>query len=73
MQRRYNQRPDNEEEYFWENIWFGVLRTGYRYQKQDDGFFFKAGLTPIFMSKDALGFHPNYFQFWLGVGVGVSF
>lgn len=73
MQRRYNQRPENEEEYFWENIWFGVLRTGYRYQKQDDGFFFKAGLTPIFMSRDALGFHPNYFQFWLGVGVGVSF
>ena len=73
MQRRYNERPNKIDNYFWENIVFGVARCGYRYQKQDDGFFVRAGLTPIFMSHDALGFHPEYFQFWGGVSVGVSF
>lgn len=73
LQRRYNERPNEIDNYFWENIVFGVARCGYRYQKQDDGFFVRAGLTPIFMSKDAEGFHSNYFQFWAGVSVGVSF
>jgi len=73
MQRRYNERPKQIDNYFWENIAFGVARCGYRYQKQDDGFFARAGLTPIFMSSDAEGFHSNYFQFWAGVSVGVSF
>lgn len=73
MQRRYNERPNEPDNYFWENILFGVARCGYRYQKQDDGFFVRAGLTPIFMSNDAEGFHPEYFQFWAGVSVGVSF
>ena len=73
MQRRYNERPKQIDNYFWENIAFGVARCGYRYQKQDDGFFARAGITPIFMSSDAEGFHSNYFQFWAGVSVGVSF
>ena len=73
VQRRYNERPNQIDNYFWENILFGVARCGYRYQKQDDGFFVRAALTPIFMSNDALGFHSNYFQFWGGVSVGVSF
>lgn len=73
MQRRYNERPNEPDNYFWENIVFGVARCGYRYQKQDDGFFVRAGFTPIFMSHDAEGFHSNYFQFWAGVSVGVSF
>jgi hypothetical protein len=73
MQRRYNERPSEPDNYFWENILFGVARCGYRYQKQDDGFFVRAALTPIFMSNDAEGFHSNYFQFWAGVSVGVSF
>jgi hypothetical protein len=73
MQRRYNERPNQIDNYFWENILFGDVRCGYRYQKQDDGFFARAGLTPVFMSNDAEGFHPNYFQFWAGVSVGVSF
>ena len=73
MQRRYNERPNQIDNYFWENIVFGVGRCGYRYQRQDDGFFVRAGLTPIFMSNDALGFHSDYFQFWGGVSVGVSF
>lgn len=73
MQRRYNERPNEPDNYFWENILFGVARFGYRYQKQDDGFFVRAGLTPIFMSHDAEGFHPDYFQFWAGVSIGASF
>jgi hypothetical protein len=73
VQRRYNERPNQIDNYFWENIVFGVARCGYRYQKQDDGFFLRAALTPIFMSNDALGFHANYFQFWAGFSVGVSF
>ena len=73
MQRRYNERPNLPDNYFWENIWFSVWRCGYRYQRQDDGFFVRAGLTPAIMSKDAEGFHSDYFQFWGGVSVGVSF
>lgn len=73
MQRRYNERPNQIDNYFWESILFGVARCGYRYQKQDDGFFVRAALTPIFMSSDAEGFHSNYFQFWAGVSLGASF
>jgi hypothetical protein len=32
MQRRYNEKPDMVDDYFWENIWFSVWRCGYRYQ-----------------------------------------
>lgn len=73
IQRRYNERPYEIDNYFWENILFSVWRCGYRYQKQEDGFFLRAGLTPVVMSHDALGFHSDYFQFWAGVSVGVSF
>lgn len=73
LQRRHNERPGQIDNYFWENIIFGVARCGYRYQKQDDGFFFRAGLTPVIMSDDAEGFHSNYFQFWAGVSFGISF
>lgn len=73
LQRRYNEKPKQTDSYFWENIWFSVWRCGYRYQKQDDGFFFRAGLTPVVMSNDAEGFHSDYFQFWAGVSFGISF
>lgn len=73
MQRRYNERPNLPDNYFWENILFSVWRCGYRYQKQEDGLFLRAGITPVIMSNDAEGFHSNYFQFWAGVSVGVSF
>ncbi len=73
MQRRYNERPNQTDVYFWENILFSVWRCGYRYQKKDDGFFLRAGITPAVMSNDALGFHPGYFTFWGGVSVGISF
>lgn len=73
MQRRYNERPNTVDNYFWENILFSVWRCGYRYQKQDDGFFLRAGITPVVMSNDALGFHPDYFLFWGGASIGMSF
>jgi hypothetical protein len=73
LQRRYNERPNEIDTYFWENIFFSIWRCGYRYQKQEDGFFLRAGLTPVVMSSDALGFHTDYFQFWAGVSVGLSF
>lgn len=73
MQRRYNERPGTTDSYFWENIFFSVWRCGYRYQKQDEGFFLRAGLTPVFMSRDALGFHPDYFLMWGGASIGMSF
>lgn len=73
MQRRYNEKPDNTGAYAWENIWFSVWRCGYRYQRQDEGVYFRAGLTPAIMSHDALGFHPGYFQLWGGLSIGTSF
>lgn len=73
MQRRYNERPGKPDDYFWENIWFSVWRLGYRYQQQDDGMFLRAAITPVSMRKDAEGFDSNYFQFWMGFSVGVSF
>jgi hypothetical protein len=73
IQRRYNERPNEVDTYFWENILFSVWRCGYRYQKQEDGFFLRAGLTPVIMSHDALGFHGDYFQFWAGISIGLSF
>jgi hypothetical protein len=73
LQRRFNEKPNQPDIYNWENILFSVWRFGYRYQKQDDGLFFRAAVTPIIMSNDALGFHPNYFQFWFGISIGMSF
>lgn len=73
LQRRYNEKPNEIDNYFWENILFSVWRCGYRYQKQDDGLFLRAGITPVVMSNDAEGFHSNYFQFWAGASVGLSF
>ena len=73
MQRRYNERPNLPDNYFWENILFSVWRCGYRYQKQDDGMFLRGAITPVIMSNDAEGFHSNYFQFWLGASIGMSF
>lgn len=73
LQRRYNERPNEPDNYFWENIWFSLWRCGYRYQRQDDGLFLRAAITPVFMKKDAEGFQPDYFQFWGGLSIGVSF
>lgn len=73
MQNQFNESCKTTGEYLWEKIIYSSLRCGYRYQKQDDGFFLKAGLTPIFMQQSNCGFNAGYFQLWGGVGVGMSF
>jgi hypothetical protein len=73
VQRRYNEQIHWPQHFFWENILFSVWRCGYRYQKQDGGLFARVALTPALMSKDAEGFHANYFQFWAGASIGMCF
>ncbi len=73
LHRSYNQLVNDSTKSAWENSWFSVLRCGYRYQKHDGGWFFRAALTPVFAQKNAEGFNPNYFQFWAGFSVGTSF
>lgn len=73
LQRRFNELPGSTDSYFWENIFFGVGRIGYRYQKREDGFFLRIGFTPAIISNDALGFHADYFQGWAGISMGVNF
>ena len=73
IQRQYNESCNIPDTYLWENVWYSAWRCGYRYQKQDDGFFLKAALTPVFMQQSDCGFDAHYFQLWAGVGVGMSF
>ncbi len=48
------------------DVIYGTLTFAYRYQPMDNGFFFKAGLTPVFGSE---GFIP----YWFGVALGYAF
>ncbi|MFO0321228.1 MAG: hypothetical protein ACK504_02230 [Bacteroidota bacterium] len=73
IQRRFNEKENEPNLYAWENIFFSVWRCGYRFQKQDDGLFLRAALTPVIMRKDDVSFQSNYFQFWAGVSIGMSF
>ena len=73
IQNQFNESCKTTGEYLWEKIIYSTLRCGYRYQKQDDGFFLKAGLTPVLMQQSNCGFNASYFQLWAGVGVGMSF
>lgn len=73
LQRQYNGHCTSPNDLFWESIWYGTARLGYRYQKQEDGFFLKTGITPAISQKSDCGFDHSYFQLWFGVAVGVSF
>ncbi len=73
IQNQYNENCKIAGDYLWEKITYSTLRCGYRYQKQDDGFFLKAALTPASGQISNCGFDINYFQLWAGVGVGLSF
>lgn len=77
LQRKYNPVCSDTSKYpayNWESIWFGMFRLGYRYQKAEEGFFFRCGLTPILYRKYncATDFPPRNW-FWLGIAVGVSY
>jgi hypothetical protein len=70
--RRNNPKCDDKSTYAWENIFFGMMRIGYRLQKQEEGFFMRIGATPIFYRKtDCVT--DNSIRFWGGVAVGMSF
>jgi hypothetical protein len=74
LQEKYNPSCANDSIYKWESVWFAMMRVGYRYQKQEDGFFFRAAVLPIFYTKNSCysEFPPTNW-FWAGVAVGVSF
>jgi hypothetical protein len=77
LQRKFNETCTDSTLYKWESWWYGIFRIGYRFQKQEDGFFFKAGFTPIWYRKnDCESGSPildNGNWFWAGLAVGVSF
>ena len=73
LQNQFNENCKVSGEYLWEKIIYSSLRCGYRYQKQSDGFFLKAGFTPVLMQQSNCGFDAKYFQLWAGIGVGISF
>ena len=77
LQRKYNPVCSDTTKYpryNWESVWFGMFRLGYRFQQQEDGLFFKAGITPIFYRKyDCATDIPPAKWFWLGLAIGVSY
>lgn len=76
LQRKFNPvcSDTTGQTYAWENVWFGVLRLGYRFQRDDEGFFFRAGLTPFLYQHYACATNiPSTHWFSVGVAVGVSF
>jgi hypothetical protein len=44
----------------------GTLYFGYRYQPMDDGFHFRAGISPLFNSS-------NFLPYYAGIGFGYTF
>lgn len=76
MQRKYNPLCSDPtgQTYGWENIWFGMFRIGYRFQKREDGFFCKVGLTPILYRHYTCATDiPPANWFWGGFAFGLSF
>ncbi len=75
LQVKHNPTCLADSIYQWENIWFGMFRIGYRYQPQEDGFFFRAGITPIFYRNSDCGpeFPVTRQWFWAGVAFGITF
>jgi len=77
LQRKYNPVCSDTSQYpkySWESVWFGMFRLGYRYQKEEEGFFFRFGLTPILYRKyNCATDIPPAKWFWLGVAIGVSY
>lgn len=59
----------------WESIWFGMFRLGYRYQRNDEGFFLKAGLTPFPYRKYecASEWFPKHWNYLFGIAIGVTY
>ncbi|MGZ3883367.1 MAG: hypothetical protein ACXVPQ_09740 [Bacteroidia bacterium] len=76
LQRKFNPvcSDPTGATYAWENVWFGMFRIGYRFQKREDGLFFRLGLTPIFYRKYTCATDvPPSNWFWAGFAFGLSF
>ena len=76
--RKYNPDCKDTSEFprsHWENVWFGMFRLGYRYQKNEEGFFFKAGLTPFPYRKYdcASEWLPTHWNYLFGIAIGVTY
>ena len=75
FQTKYNTKCNNDSVPFWESLWFGMFRLGYRFQRREEGFFFRAGITPVFFAKNDCGtfLPPPKNWFWGGIALGISF
>ena len=76
--RKYNAVCSDTAHYpkfHWENVWFGMFRLGYRFQRRDEGMFFKAGLTPFPYRKYdcAEEWFPTNWNLLFGLAIGVSY
>ena len=52
-----------------------MFRLGYRYQKNEEGFFFKAGLTPFpYRKYDCKSeWFPEHWNMLFGIAIGVTY
>lgn len=74
LQRKFQTSCREPMHDIWENIWYGMFRLGYRYQKEEDGFFFRIGMLGIPYKKDDCGTHiPPQNKLWFGVSIGMSY
>ena len=74
LQRKFQTSCRDSTQDIWESLWYGMLRVGYRYQRQEDGLFFRIGLLGIPYKKDDCGTQiPPKNKFWLGVSIGISY
>lgn len=77
--RKYNpvcsDTSQYDPKYKWENVWFGMFRLGYRYQKNEEGFFFKAGFTPFPYRKYdcASEWFPARWNYLFGIAIGITY
>lgn len=74
LQRKFQETCSDTTKASWESLYYGMFRVGYRYQKQEDGFFFRFGILGIPYKKDDCGVEiPPQNKFWVGISVGISY
>jgi hypothetical protein len=74
LQRKFQESCSDTTKVIWESLWYGMFRLGYRYQKQEDGFFFRVGILGIPYKKDDCGTQiPPQNKFWVGISIGISY
>lgn len=74
MQRKFQTSCRDSTQDIWENLFYGMVRVGYRYQRQEDGLFFRIGILGIPYKKDDCGTQiPPKNILWLGISIGISY